>query len=156
MVRDWESWFQTAAQPASTNEEAKRGRTEERIRQAIRASSEIPSSVKIYVKGSYKTNTNARQDSDVDVCVEWQDFSYDDTWGNTEGMGSAELKYTPATDLAEGLPAKKTDSRADAGPLVDGLESRACSPPLFMRARRWRSPRLAARSWVCSGGDGCW
>jgi hypothetical protein len=98
MARDWESWFQTAAQPASASEEAKRDRTEERIRRAIRASSEIPSSVKIYLKGSYKTNTNVRQDADVDVCVEWQDFYYVDTWGETEGMGPVELKYTPATD----------------------------------------------------------
>lgn len=45
MARDWESWFQTASQPASAAEEAKRDRTEECIREAIRASSEIPSSV---------------------------------------------------------------------------------------------------------------
>jgi hypothetical protein len=97
MARDWESWFQTAAQPASASEEAKRDRTEERIREAIRASAEIPASVKIYLKGSYKTNTNFRQDADVDVCVEWQDFYYVDTWGKTKGMGPAELNYTPAT-----------------------------------------------------------
>jgi hypothetical protein len=106
MARDWESWFQTAAQPASATEEAKRDRTEERIRMAIRASSEIPSSVKIYVKGSYKTNTNVRQDSDVDVCVEWQDFYYVHTWGKTEGMGSAELNYTPATESDKIAPAE--------------------------------------------------
>jgi hypothetical protein len=106
MARDWESWFQTAAQPASAAEEAKRDRTEERIRQAIRASSEIPSSVKIYLKGSYKTNTNVRQDADVDVCVEWQDFYYVHTWGDTEGMGPVELKYTPATDANKISPAE--------------------------------------------------
>lgn len=98
MARDWESWFQTAAQPASAAEEAKRDRTEARVREAIRASSEIPSNVKIYLKGSYKTNTNVRQDADVDVCVEWQDSYYIKTWGKTAGMGSAELKYTPATE----------------------------------------------------------
>lgn len=98
MARDWESWFQTAAQPASATEEAKRDRTEERIREAIRASSEIPSSVTIYVKGSYKTNTNVRQDADVDVCVEWQDCFHVMTWGETEGMGPAELNYTPASE----------------------------------------------------------
>jgi hypothetical protein len=45
MARDWESWFQTAAQPASVTEEAKRDRTEERIRKAIPASPEIPTGV---------------------------------------------------------------------------------------------------------------
>jgi hypothetical protein len=105
MPRDWESWLQSAAQPASATEEAKRDRTEQRVREAIRASSEIPSSVKIYVKGSYKTNTNVRQDADVDVCVEWQDFYYVDTWGETKGMGPAELNYTPATESDKITPA---------------------------------------------------
>ncbi len=44
MARDWESWFQVAAQPASKSEEEKRDRTEERIREAIHTSSEIPNS----------------------------------------------------------------------------------------------------------------
>ena len=51
MARDWESWLQTAARPASVTEEAKRDRTEQRIREAIQASSELPSSVRVYVKG---------------------------------------------------------------------------------------------------------
>lgn len=98
MARDWESWLQSAAQPASATEEAKRDRTEQRVREAIRASSEIPSSVKVYVKGSYKNNTNVRQDADVDVCVEWTDFFYVSTWGKTAGMGASELGYTPNDD----------------------------------------------------------
>jgi hypothetical protein len=98
MARDWESWFQTAAQPASAAEEEKRDRTEERIRQAIHASEEIPnSSVRIYVKGSYKTGTNVRQDADVDVCVEWKDFLYVDITRKTAGMGPNELNYVPAS-----------------------------------------------------------
>jgi tRNA nucleotidyltransferase (CCA-adding enzyme) len=75
MARDWESWLHMAARPASATEEAMRDRTEQRIREAIRASSELPSTVRVYVKGSYKNNTNVRQDADVDVCVEWADFS---------------------------------------------------------------------------------
>jgi hypothetical protein len=98
MERDWESWLQSAARPASATEEAKRDRTEQRIREAIRASTEIPSSVRIYVKGSYRTNTNVRQDADVDVCVEWTDFFKVSTWGKTAGMGPVELRYTPSTN----------------------------------------------------------
>lgn len=107
MARNWESWLQTAAQPASATEEAKRDRTEQRIRQAIQVSNEIPTSVRVYVKGSYKTNTNVRQDADVDVCVEWTDSFYVSTWGQTEGMGPAELRYTPTTN-----PMTPTDFRA--------------------------------------------
>jgi hypothetical protein len=98
MARNWEPWLQSAVRPASETEEAKRDRTEQRIREAIRASTEIPSSVRVYVKGSYKTNTNVRQDADVDICVEWTDFFYVDTWGETAGMGSVELGYTPSTN----------------------------------------------------------
>jgi hypothetical protein len=65
--------------------------------EAIRASSEIPSSVRVYVKGSYKNNTNVRQDADVDVCVEWTDFFYVSTRGKTAGMGPAELRYIATT-----------------------------------------------------------
>jgi hypothetical protein len=107
MARNWESWLQSAARPASETEEAKRDRTEQRIREAIRASSEIPSSVRVYVKGSYKTNTNVRQDADVDVCVEWTDFAYVDTFGRAAGMGRAELRYTPSTN-----PMTPTEFRA--------------------------------------------
>ena len=32
--------------------------------------------MRVYVKGSYKNNTNVRSDADVDVCVEWTDFFY--------------------------------------------------------------------------------
>lgn len=102
MSRNWESWFQTAAQPASATEEAKRDRTEARIRDAISASSEIPpGSVKVYVKGSYTCNTNVRQNSDVDVCVEWQDSFHVSTLGETTGMGPAELGYEPASESSK-------------------------------------------------------
>lgn len=77
MPRDWESWLQTAARPASTTEEAERDSTLARIKRAIDQSREIDSgSVNIYVKGSYATNTNVRRDSDVDVAVEWTRWSY--------------------------------------------------------------------------------
>jgi hypothetical protein len=98
MARDWESWLQTAARPASATEEAMRDRTEQRIREAIRASSELPPTVRVYVKGSYKNNTNVRQDADVDVCVEWADISYVDRVGTAVGMGPTELRYTPSAN----------------------------------------------------------
>jgi hypothetical protein len=93
MARDWESWLHTAAQPASAAEEAKRDRTEQRIHGAMRGSSEIPSSVRVYVTGSYKSNTNVRQDADVNVCLEWTDRFYVATWGKDrrDGPGRAEV-----------------------------------------------------------------
>ena len=99
MTRDWESWLHAAARPASETEEAERDRTEERIRRAIRASSELPTSVRVYAKGSYANNTNVRRDADVDIAVEWTDQFKVMTWGETERMTAAELAYTPVDDM---------------------------------------------------------
>src|SRR5947209_4189158 len=74
--RDWETWLATASGPASATEEQDRDRTEARIRRAIEAASDLPSSVRVYAKGSYANGTNVRRDSDVDVAVEWTTTAY--------------------------------------------------------------------------------
>jgi hypothetical protein len=53
MARDWEAWLAGASGPASPTEEAERDRTETRIRDAIRASTEVSSDVRVYAKGCY-------------------------------------------------------------------------------------------------------
>jgi len=103
MPRDWESWVRTAARPASRTEEEERDRTFNRVRDALRASPEIPSSVRSYVKGSYATNTNVRRDADVDIAVEWTETAYVNTWGRTAGLGPSELGYTPVPRQAHPL-----------------------------------------------------
>ena len=70
MTRDWESWLHAAARPASETEEAERDRTEERIRRAIRASSELPACGRVYAKGSYAYTTNVRHDGGVDIATQ--------------------------------------------------------------------------------------
>jgi hypothetical protein len=97
MARDWESWLASASGPASATEEQERDRTEKRIRDAIRAAADLPSSVRVYAKGSYANNTNVRRDADVDVAVEWTDTYKVDTWGKTAGKSASELGYTPVT-----------------------------------------------------------
>jgi hypothetical protein len=95
MARAWESWLATASGPASPTEEQDRDRTEKRIKDAIRASSELPSSVGVYAKGSYANNTNVRGDADVDIAVEWTQTQKIGKWGKTLGMSAEELGYTP-------------------------------------------------------------
>jgi len=97
VARDWESWLRTAARAASKTEDEERDRTEQRIRDAIRASTELPSSVWVYVKGSYANNTNVRRDADVDVAIEWTNTAMVMTWGETADMSPAQLGYTPVT-----------------------------------------------------------
>lgn len=98
MARDWEAWLAAASGPASATEEQERDRTLERIRKALRGATGVPSSVAIYVKGSYANATNVRRDADVDVAVEWRNTFVVDTWGKTAGMTSEQLGYTPASE----------------------------------------------------------
>lgn len=98
MGRDWEAWLAAASGPASPTEEQERDRTERRIRDAITAATEIPSSVRVYAKGSYANNTNVRRDADVDIAVEWNETFKVMTWGDTTGMTPAQLGYTSADE----------------------------------------------------------
>jgi hypothetical protein len=97
-TRDWEAWLATASGPASATEEQQRDRTEKRIRDAIAQALDIPSSVRVYVKGSYANNTNVRQNADVDIAVEWTNTIKIDTWGKTVGMTADQLGYQPVTE----------------------------------------------------------
>lgn len=98
MNRDWESWLATASRPASATEEQERDRTEREIRAAIAAAADIRDWVRVYAKGSYANGTNVRRNADVDVAVEWNRTAIVDTWGETAGLGPAELGYTPTSE----------------------------------------------------------
>jgi hypothetical protein len=76
MARDWETWLRNSTGPASPTEEQDRDRTETRIRDAVMADRRLAGNVRVFVKGSYANNTNVRRDSDVDVAVEWNSWSY--------------------------------------------------------------------------------
>lgn len=71
-LRDW-------AKPPSKTEQQKCENAESSIRNAISASDRLKNrSIKIFAQGSYRNNTNVRQDSDVDIGVLCQDvFFYD-------------------------------------------------------------------------------
>lgn len=95
--RDWEAWLQAASRPASAEEEEKRDRTEARIRRAIARSPEIrPSSVRIFVKGSYANNTNVRLDADVDIAVEWRSGFKTAKMFEAENLTDAQLNLIDA------------------------------------------------------------
>lgn len=82
MARDWEATLRSWVKPPSDNEDAKRDRTEEEIKEALRATSALNSvNYKVYAKGSYANNTNVRLDYDVDIAVECRNFFYYDDDG---------------------------------------------------------------------------
>ncbi|SBW17201.1 hypothetical protein FDG2_0106 [Candidatus Protofrankia californiensis] len=82
MATDWEKTLRAWVKPPSENEDAKRDRTEQEIRQAISDSDHLKDvGYKVYAKGSYANNTNVRLDYDVDIAIECTDFFYYDKTG---------------------------------------------------------------------------
>jgi len=79
MARDWEATFREWSKPSSDTEEQKCSNTEKMIRAAISESPALSKrNIDVFAQGSYKNNTNVRQDSDVDICVCCRDVFYDD------------------------------------------------------------------------------
>jgi hypothetical protein len=98
MARDWEQTFRSWSGPSSNAEEAKRDRTEEEIRLALKAYAPLKDrSYKVYVKGSYKNNTNVKQDSDIDICVELTEFFRYDRPSDSPNATPEQLGITPYT-----------------------------------------------------------
>lgn len=120
MARDLEAWLATASGPASPTEEQERDRTEKRIRDSISAATDIPSTVRVYAKGSYANNTNVRRDADVDIAVEWNETIKVMTWGDTAGMTPAQLGYTPVDEPVTTAEFRRRVERAMIGAFGSG------------------------------------
>jgi hypothetical protein len=96
MARDWETTLRSWVKPPSDNEDAKRNKTEEEIKAALKTSP-ILSGIryKVYAKGSYANNTNVRLDYDVDIAVECTEFAYYDQAGT-----GADIRKAAALEAA--------------------------------------------------------
>ncbi len=71
MTTDWHGFFNTWAAPPSQTEADERDRTEKQISNALQAWPAVARhNFRVYVKGSYRSGTNVRRDSDVDLAVE--------------------------------------------------------------------------------------
>lgn len=69
-MSSWENTFKIWASPPGETEQKKCQNAEEAIRNAIGASSALRHlAIKVFPQGSYRNRTNARADSDVDICV---------------------------------------------------------------------------------------
>ena len=70
MATDWEQTFRNWSKPSSDDECEKQENAERMIGDAIWASDSLKNrKIKIIPQGSYRNNTNVRQESDVDICV---------------------------------------------------------------------------------------
>lgn len=94
---DWEGTFREWSKPASDHEESKRQRAETLIREAIRESDALRGhELKVFTQGSYRNNTNVREDSDVDICVCCLDVLYSD-YPSTGAVSDRETGLSPAS-----------------------------------------------------------
>lgn len=98
MATDWEQMFRNWSKPSSDDECEKQENAERMVGDAIRASDSLKTrDIKIIPQGSYRNNTNVRQESDVDICVccmrpFFTDYSFAD-YGNAEA-GNVDSPYT--------------------------------------------------------------
>jgi hypothetical protein len=70
MERDWESTFRNWSKPSSDTEQQQSDNAVGMIKTAIGESPALSGrNIKVFPQGSYRNNTNVRQNSDVDVCV---------------------------------------------------------------------------------------
>ncbi|MGH7616006.1 MAG: nucleotidyltransferase domain-containing protein [Gemmatimonadaceae bacterium] len=108
MARDWPSVFDTWAKPVSDTEGEKCERAERMIRAAIAKSPKLQShQLRVAAQGSYRNDTNVRQDSDVDICVCCTDVVITD-YAHTPNASDALLGYSPS-------PYTQAEFRNDVG-----------------------------------------
>lgn len=97
IVRDWDSAFNTWWRPVSDTEAEKCERAERMIREAIGASDTLKQhQITVFAQGSYRNETNVRQDSDVDICVCCTDTFITD-YTHAPGLTDAILNYHDGT-----------------------------------------------------------
>ena len=95
MSRDWEETFRNWAKPSSETEQQKCDNAERIIRQAIREDRMLSQiNIEVFAQGSYRNNTNVRQDSDVDLCVILKDVFFYDL---PEGKSKSDFKIHDAS-----------------------------------------------------------
>jgi hypothetical protein len=99
MARNWITVFDTWAKPISDTEAEKAERAERMIRRALDASGKLAErDVRVFAQGSYKNETNVRQDSDVDIavcCVDIFVTDYSHVPGVTDAdVGNVTVSYT--------------------------------------------------------------
>lgn len=99
--RDWEEIFRTWAKPPSETEQYRCDNAERMIRGTIQSDPVLAKkNIEVFAQGSYKHNTNVKQDSDVDVCIRYMDTFYynlpSEPPNNPKDFGIIPSEYTLA------------------------------------------------------------
>ena len=99
MSVDWEDTFRKWSKPSSDDECEKQERAERMVGEAIRNHDPLKShGVIVIPQGSYRNNTNVRQESDVDICVcstdpIFYDYEFADYGNDLSGIKPSDYSY---------------------------------------------------------------
>ncbi len=86
MARDWESTFRSWASPPGKTEQERCENAIRAIKNAITRSPQLNQrDIKVFTHGSYRNNTNVRQDSDVDIGILCTDTFFYEYFGDYDG-----------------------------------------------------------------------
>lgn len=101
MSRDWEETLKSWAKPSSDTEDQKCQNAERMIKDAIREDTTLAGhNIEVFAQGSYRNNTNVRNESDVDICVKLMDTFVPDythaTGLTSDILGFSDSKYSYA------------------------------------------------------------
>lgn len=100
----WEEVFTSWAKPPSETEQNKAENAERAIKAAIDNHPKLALlDITVFAQGSYKANTNVRLNSDVDICVRYNDASFDDYPTGKEskdyGRSASDFKFATFKSL---------------------------------------------------------
>jgi hypothetical protein len=108
MATDWEATFRNWSKPSSDFEQQKMDNAVAQVRAAVDKSPVLGLyDIYVFPQGSYRNNTNVRQESDVDVCVlnrdvQFSDFSFaNGLTRETASLSSHPYKYDAFKDDVE-------------------------------------------------------
>lgn len=111
-MTDWEQQFSKWSSPPGSSEEQRIANTEKGIKDALSASAALNGrNIRVFTMGSYRNNTNVRQDSDVDIAVVCYDVFFPDYPEGTtqETFDNVDGHYLYATfknEVAQALVAR--------------------------------------------------
>lgn len=96
-MADWEPIFQGWSLPASDSEEARYQHVENMVRDALHEHPAFDDrTYSVFAQGSYRNNTNVRNESDVDLVVRSDDMLFSDRKNLAAGTTNADLGLLPA------------------------------------------------------------
>jgi len=97
MSVDWEQTFRNWSKPSSSTESTKAENAIRMVKDAVNSNDSLSKyNINVFVQGSYKNNTNVKQDSDVDICVCCEDL-VDSDYGFAPNMNDNLAGLVPAT-----------------------------------------------------------